>query len=88
MTGAYLKFGYHARPTVGVGVALRLEDPSAADGRGVVTEARGFSGLRWTKARTSAPSGGDTAGQDGGGTDFAGGLWAGRAVCGARSPAR
>ena len=40
MTGAYLKFGYHARPTVGVGVALRLDDPSAADGRGVVTEAR------------------------------------------------
>ena len=40
MTGAYLKFGYHARPTVGVGVALRLDDPAAADGRGVVTEAR------------------------------------------------
>ena len=40
MTGAYLKFGYHARPTVGVGVALRLDDHAAADGRGVVVEAR------------------------------------------------
>lgn len=34
MTGSYQKFGYHARPTVGVGVALRVDD-----GRGVV-EAR------------------------------------------------
>ena len=25
MTGAYLKFGYHARPTLGLGVALRLD---------------------------------------------------------------
>lgn len=40
MTGSYLKFGYHARPTVGVGVALRLDDPAATEGRGVVTEAR------------------------------------------------
>ena len=25
MSGAYLKFGYHARPTLGLGVALRLD---------------------------------------------------------------
>ena len=35
MTGAYQKFGLHARPTVGVGVALRMDDA-----QGVVTEAR------------------------------------------------
>ena len=35
MTGAYEKFGYHARPTVGVGVALRMDAST-----GVVTEAR------------------------------------------------
>ena len=40
MTGAYQKFGYHARPTVGVGVALRLDEPAATDGRGIVAEAR------------------------------------------------
>ncbi len=40
MRGAYQKFGYHARPTVGVGVALRLDDPNALDGRGIVAEAR------------------------------------------------
>ena len=27
MAGAYLKFGYHARPTLGLGVALRLDQP-------------------------------------------------------------
>ena len=72
MTGAYLKFGYHARPTVGVGVALRLDDPSAADGRGVVTEARVSVGSAGPRPRAGAPSGGDTGGQDGGRTDFAG----------------
>ena len=40
MTGSYQKFGLYARPTVGVGVALRLDDPASTDGRGVVAEAR------------------------------------------------
>ena len=53
MTGAYLKFGYHARPTVGVGLALGLEDTAAGDGRGMVSEARvsvGSAGPRPVRA--------------------------------------
>ena len=33
MTGAYLKFGYHERPTLGLGVAVRL-GPASEAGRG------------------------------------------------------
>jgi carbon-monoxide dehydrogenase medium subunit len=34
MTGAYLKFGYHVRPTLGLGVAVRLE-PTSSNGEGM-----------------------------------------------------
>jgi carbon-monoxide dehydrogenase medium subunit len=34
MTGAYLKFGYHVRPTLGLGVAVRL-DLATSNGGGV-----------------------------------------------------
>ena len=45
MTGAYLKFGYHARPTLGLGVALRFDSHEdskggSVDGRATVLEAR------------------------------------------------
>ena len=33
MSGAYLKFGYHQRPTIGLGVAIRLENDSVAEAR-------------------------------------------------------
>ena len=53
MTGAYLKFGYHARPTLGVGVSVRVE-PTTSDGehieRAVVTEVRVAVGSAGPKA--------------------------------------
>ena len=53
MTGAYLKFGYHARPTLGVGVSVRL-DPTSSDGQGmeraVVAEVRVAVGSAGPKA--------------------------------------
>ena len=53
MTGAYLNFGYHARPTRGVGVSVRLE-PKTSDGeqieRAVVAEVRVAVGSAGPKA--------------------------------------
>ena len=53
MTGAYLKFGYHARPTLGVGVSVRLE-PKTFDGEhiesAVVAEVRVTVGSAGPKA--------------------------------------
>ena len=53
MTGAYLKFGYHVRPTLGVGVSVRLEPPPSDDAgieRAVVAEARIVVGSAGPKA--------------------------------------
>ncbi|MEE3004107.1 MAG: xanthine dehydrogenase family protein subunit M [Chloroflexota bacterium] len=54
MTGAYLKFGYHVRPTLGVGVAVRL-DGKPGDGEGIqratVAEARVSVGSAGPKAK-------------------------------------
>ena len=53
MMGAYLKFGYHVRPTLGVGVSVCLE-PELSDGEGVenavVAEARISVGSAGPKA--------------------------------------
>ena len=53
MTGAYLKFGYHARPTLGVGVSVRLE-PKTSTGEqiegAVVAEVRVAVGSAGPKA--------------------------------------
>lgn len=53
MTGAYLKFGYHVRPTLGLGVAVRLDGaPSNGEGieRAVVAEVRVSVGSAGPKA--------------------------------------
>ena len=53
MTGAYLKFGYHARPTLGVGVSVGLEPPPSDDAgieRAVVAEVRVTVGSAGPKA--------------------------------------
>ena len=53
MTGAYLKFGYHARPTLGVGVAVRLDPTQSSGGgieRAVVAEVRVAVGSAGPKA--------------------------------------
>ena len=54
MTGAYLKFGYHVWPTLGVGVAVRLEG-KPVDGEGIqratVAEARVSVGSAGPKAK-------------------------------------
>ena len=53
MTGAYLKFGYHVRPTLGVGVSVRLEPPPSDDAgieRAVVAEVRIVVGSAGPKA--------------------------------------
>ena len=53
MTGAYLKFGYHQRPTLGLGVSVLL-DPTSSDGesmeRAVVAEVRVTVGSAGPKA--------------------------------------
>jgi carbon-monoxide dehydrogenase medium subunit len=53
MTGAYLKFGYHVRPTLGLGVAVRL-DGASSNGEGiqraVVAEVRVSVGSAGPKA--------------------------------------
>ena len=53
MTGAYLKFGYHARPSLGVGVAVRLDPalPESSEvGQATVREARVAVGSAGPKA--------------------------------------
>ena len=53
MTGAYLKFGYHARPSLGIGVAVRLDPALPEDSeveQATVREARVAVGSAGPKA--------------------------------------